>query len=56
MSHPYKKYAHTKDPKWVKGVEKFVEKAIAEDTDATIRNYGGDKAITDKATYQRKGK
>ena len=54
--HPYKKYAHTKDPKWVKGVEKFVEKASAEDTDQTIKNYGGDKAILDKATYQRKGK
>lgn len=52
MSHPYKSAAHKNDPKWVKGLEQYVEKATSEDVTATIRNYGGNRKVTAEAAYE----
>ena len=49
--HPYRKYGHKNDPKWVKNLNQYVEKATDADVTDTIRNYGGDKATTAKAAY-----
>ena len=49
--HPYKEAAHKRDPKWMKNLNQYVEKAAYGDVEAVIRNYGGDKAITEKAAY-----
>jgi len=49
--HPYHKHAHKNDPSWIRGVKKFVEKAGQADVDDVIRNYGGDKKITEDAAY-----
>ena len=49
--HPYRKAAHRNDPKWLRGVEKFVEKHSADDIDAVVRNYGGDRELNAKAAY-----
>ena len=54
MSHPYKDAAHKNDPRWVKNLNKFTEKAKKDDVDAIIRNYGGDKNATMQAArYER---
>ena len=55
--HPYKSQARDNNPKWMKGVEKYVEKK-ASDLSATVRNHGGDPKATAQAAYepQRKGK
>lgn len=49
MAHPYKSAAHTKDPGWIKNLNKYVEKAKVDDVDVVIRNYGGDKTETMQA-------
>lgn len=62
MSHPYKSAAHKNDPKWLGGLKKYqsdaaeAERKYASDKDAaaTMRNYGGDKSITDKAAYAKR--
>ena len=51
MAHPYKKHAHKNDPVWMRGLEKYVEKASKADVTDTIRNYGGDRKTTAKAVY-----
>ena len=63
MAHPYKAAAHKNDPKWVRNLDPYVEKnnnapiveeAKAADTDAVLRNYGGDPAVTHRsADYSR---
>lgn len=54
MAHPYKEAAHRNDPKWVKNLNTLVEKKKADDVDAVIRNYGGDKTATMQAArYER---
>lgn len=54
MAHPYKAAAHKNDPKWVRNLNQYVEKAKTEDVKAVIRNYGGDeKATTEAAEYPR---
>ena len=47
--HPYHKYAHKTDPKWVKNLNQYVEPAKKDDTNAVIKNYGGDSKTTHKA-------
>lgn len=54
MSHPYKRHAHHNDPKWLKGLQKYVEKAPDADVDDVVRNYGGNKAVTQDAAYDSK--
>jgi hypothetical protein len=49
--HPYRKHAHKNDPIWLRGIQKYVEKASAADVDDTIRNYGGSKKVTAAAAY-----
>ena len=49
MSHPYKSAAHKNDPKWVKNLNPYVEKAKKADVDRLIDNYGGDKKATNQA-------
>ena len=49
--HPYHKAAHKQDPKWLKGLNKYVEPATVADVTDTIRNYAGDKPTTAKAAY-----
>ena len=61
MAHPYKTAAHKNDPNWVKRVRSEnlnpdVEKANKADVDASIRNYGGDKAATMKAARYGRAK
>ena len=51
--HPYHKYAHTKDPSWLRGLNKHVEKAGQADVDDVIRNYGRDKKINEDASYPK---
>ena len=51
MSHPYKREAHKQDPKWLKNLNQYVEKATEADVTDTIRNYGGDSKTTAKAAY-----
>jgi hypothetical protein len=51
MAHPYKKHAHKNDPVWMRGLEKYVEKASKADVTTTIRNYGGDRKTTAEAVY-----
>ena len=63
MAHPFKSAAHKNDPKWVRNLDPYVEKnlniPIAEqakvaDVKATVRNYGGDLALTQRAAgYSR---
>lgn len=40
------KERHKNDPNWLRGIQKHVEKASDADVTDTIRNYGGDKAVT----------
>ena len=54
MSHPYHKAAHKSDPAWLRGVQKFVEKATDADVTDTVRNYGSDKKLTAEAAYEPK--
>lgn len=49
--HPFKKYAHKNDPAWIRGVQKYVEESSSDDITATIRNHGGDRKVTAKASY-----
>lgn len=49
MAHPYKSHAHKNDPNWLRGIQKYVEKASEADVSDTIRNYGGDREVTAKA-------
>ena len=51
--HPYHKYAHTKDPSWLRGLNNHVEKDGQADVDDVIRNYGGDKKINEDASYPK---
>lgn len=51
MAHPYRTSAHKNDPAWLRGVEKYCEKASSDDVTATIRNHGGDRETTAKAAY-----
>lgn len=51
MAHLYKKYAHKNDPAWIRGIEKYVEKANDSDIDAVVRNYGGDREQNALAGY-----
>lgn len=52
--HPYHKAAHKNDPNWLRGIQKYVEKASDADVKDTIRNYGGDEKIVSKAAYDVK--
>jgi len=54
MAHPYRDAAHKSDPSWLRGLQPFVEKATDADVTDTIRNYGGDKAVLEKAAYEAK--
>ena len=62
MAHPYKAAAHKNDPKWVRDLDPYVEKnqgdmienAKTADTDATLRNQGGDSVVTHRAADYRR--
>ena len=49
MAYEHKALRHKNDPKWVRNLNQYVEKAKKDDVDAVIRNYGGDKNATMQA-------
>mgnify|MGYP001557945446 CR=1 FL=1 len=49
MAYEHKALRHKNDPAWIRGIEKYVEKAGQADVDDTIRNYGGSKEVTEDA-------
>lgn len=51
MAHPYHKAGHRNDPGWLRGLEKYVEKASAGDIKDTVRNYAVDPEATKLAAY-----
>lgn len=51
MAHPYKAHAHKNDPTWLRGLQKYVEKASDADVDDVIRNYGGNRKLNKQAAY-----
>ena len=54
MAYDHKALRHKSDPRWVKNLNQYVEKAKKDDVDAVIRNYGGSKSDTMQAArYQR---
>lgn len=55
MGKFYQKERHKQDPNWLRGIQKYVEKANASDVKDTIRNYGGDEKTTAKASYDTDG-
>lgn len=59
MAHPYQKFGHKQDPKWLEGLNRHKEKAEAGDTAEVIRNYDADPKPTREASYApsvKKGK
>ena len=58
MAHPYAKWGHTKDPKWLEGLNRYKEKAENADTTRAIKNYDLSPKVTQQATYvpPKKGK
>jgi len=51
MVHPYKRLAHKNDPSWLRGIQKYVEKANMDDEKSTVRNYASDPKQTALAGY-----
>lgn len=52
--HPYHKAGHKQDPRWVKNLNKYVEKAKDDDVKRAVSNYGGDlEATMLAARYER---
>jgi len=49
--HPYKRLAHKNDPSWLRGVQKYVEKATMDDEKSVVRNYASDPKQTALAGY-----
>ena len=54
MAYEHKALRHKSDPKWIKNLNTYAEKAKKDDVDALIRNYSGDKNATMQAArYER---
>jgi hypothetical protein len=51
MAHPYQKWGHTNDPKWLDGLNRYKEKAESGDTERAIKNYDLSPDVTRKASY-----
>ncbi len=56
MAHPYEKAGHKNDPSWIKGLNRFKEKAEVGDTNEVIRNFDADPKVTREASYVPAGK
>lgn len=55
MAFPYDPYRTGQGGKFIKGLQKYVEKPASDavrkkDNEATVRNFGGDRAAIDEAT------
>lgn len=50
----YQKERHKNDPSWLKGIEKYVEKATDADVTDVVRNYASDPKATAEAAYEPK--
>ncbi len=51
MAHPYKSAAHKNDPKWMRGLQPYVQEHGQADVDDVVRNYGSDPKATEEAAY-----
>jgi hypothetical protein len=62
MTNPYKIYDKNQGPGWLKQLDKYIVPPESDpyrrlDNEATKRNFGGDRAAIDEATYVgKKGK
>ena len=61
MAYPVKVYPKNKGPKWLSGLDKYIETPKSDpikraDAKATVENHGGDRQVIDEATYVEKGR
>ena len=50
----YQKERHKNDPAWLRGIERYVEKATDADVTDVVRNYASDPKATAEAAYEPK--
>ncbi len=56
MAYDHKALRHKSDPRWIKNLNQYVEKAKKDDLDAVIRNHGGDREATAQAALYARPK